>query len=131
VHKAWAAGAKPKLKLIGDISCDIEGSIECTVKATEPGEPTYTYLAADGRVAPGWEGDGPVIMAVDTLPSELPRESSISFGDMLVPFVPAIARADFEASFEDLNLPAAVKRSVIVHRGEFTPDYKYMEKFLP
>ena len=70
-------------------------------------------------------------MAVDTLPSELPREASISFGDMLMPFVPAIARADFETPLADLDLPAPLKRSVIVHRGEFTPDYKYMEKFVP
>jgi alpha-aminoadipic semialdehyde synthase len=69
-------------------------------------------------------------MAVDTLPSELPREASGSFGDMLVPYVPAIARADFSVSFEQLDIPAAVKRAIIVHRGEFTPDYLYMAKFI-
>jgi alpha-aminoadipic semialdehyde synthase len=131
VHKAWNKDSKPKLKVIGDISCDIEGSIECTTRATEPGDPVYTYLAGDGRVASGWEGEGPVIMAVDTLPSELPREASTSFGEMLMPFVPAIAQADFSASFDHLDLPEPIRRSVIVHRGEFTPDYKYMEKFLP
>jgi alpha-aminoadipic semialdehyde synthase len=69
-------------------------------------------------------------MAVDTLPSELPREASTSFGDMLVPFVPPLARADFGKSFEHLAVPDAIKRAIIVHRGEFTPDYLYMSKFI-
>ncbi|MGH7488861.1 MAG: hypothetical protein ACREMY_25150, partial [bacterium] len=122
-RRAWTSGARPKLRVIGDISCDIEGSVECTVHATEPGDPIYTYLASDGRTVSGWEGDGPVIMAVDTLPSELPREASVSFGDMLAPFVPAIAGCDFGKRYEDLDLPHAIKRAIIVHRGEFTPDY--------
>lgn len=130
LREAWSGPARPRLRVIGDISCDIEGSVECTVKATEPGDPIYTYLPSDGRVVDSLQGDGPVIMAVDTLPSELPREASTSFGDMLSPFVPAIAAADFKKPFEQLDLPPAVKRSVIVHRGEFTPDYKYMEKFV-
>lgn len=130
VRRAWSSDTKPRLKVIGDISCDIEGSVECTVKSTEPGNPIYTYLPSDGRIVDSWQGDGPVIMAVDTLPSELPREASASFADMLSPFVPAIARAGFRKPFAELDLPPSVKRSVIVHRGEFTPAYKYMEKFV-
>src|SRR5215831_14422499 len=72
VRRAWSSGQMPRLRLIGDISCDIEGSVECTVRSTEPGDPVYTYMPSDGRAANGWEGIGPVIMAVDTLPSELP-----------------------------------------------------------
>jgi alanine dehydrogenase len=130
VRRAWSGSQTPRLRVIGDISCDIEGSVECTVRSTEPGDPIYTYLPSDGRLASGWEGHGPVIMAVDTLPSELPREASASFGDMLMPFVPAIARANFDDPFDKLDLPQAVKRAVIVHRGEFTPDYLYMSKFV-
>jgi len=130
VRRAWSWRQKPRLRVIGDISCDIEGSIECTVHSTEPGDPAYTYIAADGRTAPGWEGNGPIIMAVETLPSELPREASISFGDMLMPFVPAIAAVDFRKTFHDLEIPEPVKRAVIVHKGEFTPSYLYMSKFL-
>jgi len=130
VRQAWSSRDKPRLRVIGDISCDIEGSVECTVHSTEPGDPIYTYLASDGRTVSGWEGSGPVVMAVDTLPSELPREASNSFGDMLISFVPRIAGADFAKPFEDLDLPNAIKRAVIVHRGEFTPDYLYMSKFI-
>ena len=129
VRRAWSAGQQPKLRVIGDISCDIDGSVECTVKATEPGDPIFTYIANEGRAVSGWEGNGPVVMAVDTLPSELPREASTSFGDMLIPFVPAIAHADFSMPFANLDLPDAIKRATIVHRGQFTPDYLYMAKF--
>jgi len=34
----------------------------------------------------GYEGDGILDMAVDILPSELPRDSSIGFGDILYNF---------------------------------------------
>src|SRR6185295_840605 len=125
-----STGQSPRLRVIGDISCDIDGSVECTVHATEPGDPIYTFLASDGRTVSGWEGNGPVIMAVDTLPSELPREASISFGDMLMPFVPAIAQADFGKPFDDLDVPSSIRRGIIAHRGEFTPDYLYMSKYI-
>ncbi len=130
VRRAWSAKRQPRLRVIGDISCDIEGSIECTVRSTEPGDPIYTYVPSDGRAASGWEGMGPVIMAVDTLPSELPREASTSFGDMLMPFVAAIAKADFAKPYDQLAVPDAIKRGIIVHRGEFTPDYLYMSKYI-
>ncbi len=29
------------MTVFGDISCDIEGSIECTTQPTEPGNPVY------------------------------------------------------------------------------------------
>lgn len=130
VRRAWGSSQKPRLRVIGDISCDIEGSVECTVRATEPGDPIYTYMASDGRTPSGWEGQGPVVMAVDTLPSELPREASISFADMLARFVPALARADFGKNLDELDVPGAIKRAIIVHRGELTPDYLYMSKFI-
>src|SRR5262249_59047212 len=51
VRRAWTAGQKPRLRVIGDISCDIEGSSECTGHSTQPRDPLYTYLASDGRAA--------------------------------------------------------------------------------
>jgi len=79
----------------------------------------------------GYEGEGLLIMAVDILPSELPRDASNGFADVLVNFVKPIADADFSESFEDLDLPRAIKRGLILHNGELTPDFKYLEKFVP
>ncbi len=127
----WAAVEQPRLRVIGDISCDIEGAVECTVKATNPGDPTFVFQPADGTVLGGCAGNGPVVMAVDTLPSELPREASESFGDMLMPFLPSLVRADLGRLLPELALPPELTRALVVLRGELTPDYRYLEGFLP
>ncbi len=126
----YGSQAKPRLRVIGDISCDVEGAIECTVKATEPGDPIYVYDPVTGAATDGHEGPGIVIMAVEILPSELPREASTDFSHVLAPFVPAVARCDFSASFEDCDLPPEIKRAVIAYRGQLTPDYQYIQDFL-
>ena len=122
--------ASPRLRVIGDISCDIEGAIECTVKCTEPGDPVYVYNPLTGEVTDGYEGEGVVILAVDILPSELPREASIDFSAVLRQFVPAIARADYTVPFDELDLPPEIKRAVIAYRGELTPGYRYLEQYI-
>ena len=122
--------AAPRLRVIGDASCDIEGGVEVTVKATEPGDPIYVYDPDTDAVTMGFKGRGPVILAVDILPSELPREASEYFSEILESFVPAISRADFNVPFEKLVLPAEIKRAVILYHGELTPDFKYMAQYL-
>jgi alpha-aminoadipic semialdehyde synthase len=122
--------AKPRLRVIGDITCDVEGAIECTVKATEPGDPIYVYDPLTGSATDGHRGPGIVVMAVEILPSELPREASTDFSRVLSPFVPAIARCDYSVPFEDCDLPPEIKRAVIAYRGQLTPDYEYIREFL-
>jgi len=128
--KALYEGPQPKLRVIGDISCDVEGGIEITVKATEPDDPVYVYDPSTGNIQSGVEGNGPVMMAVDILPSELPRESSAYFSNILKEFVPEIAAADYSATFEELTLPASLKRAVICHRGVLAPNYRYIQQHL-
>jgi len=128
-RKLYADG-QPKLRVIGDISCDVAGGVEITVKATEPDNPIYVYDPETGSIRSGVEGNGPVMMAIDILPSELPRESSAYFSDILKRFVPDIATADYSVDSETLDLPAPLKRAVICHRGDLTPDYQYIEKYL-
>jgi alanine dehydrogenase len=120
----------PHLRVIGDISCDVEGAIECTVKSTEPGNPVYVYNPLTGEASDGFEGMGIVIMAVDILPAELPREASTDFSRILKPFIPALARCDLSRPFEDCDLPAEIKRAVIAYQGQLTPDYQYIQDFL-
>ena len=119
-----------RLRVIGDISCDIDGAIECTVRATEPGEPVFVYNPQTGEDVDGYDGDGVVVMAVDILPSELPRDASNDFSRVLQPYLPALAAADYSAPFDALDLPSEIKRAVIVHRGELTPAYRYLQKHL-
>ncbi len=127
LKKNWKGS---KLQVIGDISCDINGSIEATMKAPEPGDPVYVYDVDTGTIEDGIEGNGPVIMAVDILPSEIPRDASNYFSNVLKDYIPAIAKADYGVRFKDLALPEAIKRAMILYRGRLTPDYEYIAKFL-
>jgi len=130
VGRLFARGSQPRLRVIGDISCDVEGAIECTVRATHSDRPVYIYEPATGESPDGWEGHGPVILAVSNLPTELPRDASRDFGRILMPYVPLIALADYSADFENCRLPEEIKRAVIVYRGKLTPKYRYLEEYL-
>ena len=120
----------PKLKVIGDITCDIEGSVEFTVKATMPDEPCFVYDPFTDSIKDGVIGRGIVVMAVDNLPAELPYDASLFFSHRLKPFVPYIVRANYSTSFGRLNLPLEIKNAVIALNGELTPNFKYLEKYL-
>jgi saccharopine dehydrogenase (NAD+, L-lysine forming) len=129
LEKMFSKGT-PKLTVIGDITCDPDGSIECMHKGTLIEDPIFIYNPATRTYKMGHEGEGILIMAVDILPSEIPRDSSNGFADVLMNFVKPIANADFELPFNDLDLPRAIKKGLILHKGELTPDYKYIEQYL-
>ncbi len=119
-----------KLQVIGDITCDPDGSVECTHKGTPIDDPVFVYNPFTYNYSMGFEGDGLLVMAVDILPSELPREASVSFGDALLPYIPAVARTDFSQPLEALNLPSAIRKALILHRGRLTPEYTYIEEHI-
>ncbi len=120
----------PRLRVIGDISCDIKGSIECNIKVTEPDNPVYVYDPIEEKIIDGCEGKGVVILAVDNLPCEISRKASIDFSRVLKPFIPQIVKADFSVNFDGCALPPPIKNAVIVYHGELTPDHHYMQSFL-
>lgn len=121
---------KPRITIIGDISCDIEGSIEFTSKCTEPDKPVFMYNPLKNETRDGFEGKGVMVLAVDNLPCELPKNSSTYFSEILYPFIPKMANADFDVSFEDCELPPSIKNAVVVYRGELTPRYSYLYRHL-
>jgi len=130
IRKSFSSGGSIPLRVIGDITCDIRGSIELTLKSTRYDNPCYVFDPETGEINDGWEGKGPVILAVDKLPTELPREATASFGSVLLPFVPSLASADFTLDFESLILPEEIKRAVITHNGKLTNNYEYLLKHL-
>jgi alanine dehydrogenase len=129
VSENYGPGRQPRLKVIGDISCDIAGGIEVTVKATMPDDPCYVWQP-DGSPRFGVTGDGPVIMAVDNLPCELPRESSEYFSRVLHGMIPSLAACDWSRDFADLELPRPLKSAVIAHRGRLAPNFEYLQAYL-
>lgn len=133
--KAWlrkhsAGGERPKLQVVGDISCDINGSIECTEIATTSDHPAFVYNPASDKIQEGCEGEGLVVVAVDNLPAEVPRDSSQAFSQSLIPFIPAIIQADYTQPYLKLNLPPEIKKAVICHQGLLTPEYGYLAQHL-
>jgi len=130
LQELFSQSTPPRLRVIGDISCDVEGAIECNVRTTTPGNPIYVYDPLAGQTYDGHKGRGVIVLAVDNLPCELPRESSTHFSTSLMPFVREIAQADFSVPFEQSALSPTIKRAFIVWQGQLTPDYRYLEKFL-
>ena len=124
------SGGNPKLTVIGDVTCDPDGSIQCTHKGTNIEDPVFVYDPLTGAYNMGFEGDGILDMAVDILPSELPRESSVAFSNALVGYVKSIAAADYDVPFIDLALPGPIKRAMILHKGKLTPDFEYISEYL-
>lgn len=109
VAVAEMAIATPKLKVIGDVSCDPGGAIEIS-NQTYPDAPVYTYLPEldddwtlawdDGAEQEilfaktcrmGFDERGPTVMAVTNLPCEFPKDASEVFSGMLLPYVMGIA----------------------------------------
>lgn len=119
-----------RLRAICDISCDIGGSIESTVRHTDSGSPAYVYDPLADTAVDGCEGEGVLVLAVDNLPCELPRESSVYFSEILSDYVPGITAADFSRDFDTCGLPAPIRNGVITYNGELTPDYQYIMDYL-
>ncbi|MFX1604474.1 MAG: hypothetical protein ACFFDD_01075 [Promethearchaeota archaeon] len=130
IHNHWNKDER-RLQVVGDISCDIKGAIEFTIRCTSPDKPAFTYIIDEDKAELGVEGEGPVVIAVDNLPCELPRESSTSFSKTLLDFIPALANANYTVDFSDLELPRELKDAVIVYRGELTKEFQYLEQYLP
>lgn len=120
----------PNLIAIADLSCDINGSIEMTEKATLSDNPVFVYNPKTNSIVDGFEGEGIALMTVDNLPAEIPVESSEWFSKSLMPLVPKLFETDYSKSFEQLNLIPELKNACVVYNGELTPNYKYLEEFL-
>jgi alpha-aminoadipic semialdehyde synthase len=100
--------------------------VECTTIE----DPVYVFNPVDESKTSGFEGNGICVLAVDILPSELPRESSEGFSEMLIPYIPYIVTCDYKVDYNSLSLPDCIKKGLILHNGNFTPEFKYMEDFI-
>jgi len=125
----WADGP-PRLRVVGDITCDIGGSVEATVKSTTVDKPVFVWDVDQTTELDGVEGRGPVIMAVDILPSELPRDSSRHFGDSLMPFLKQMAELDPSVPIERAEIQPEIRAACLIWGGRITPDYEFLEDFV-
>jgi alpha-aminoadipic semialdehyde synthase len=100
------------------------------VKTTDSGRPSYVVQPLTREVRDGYTGEGIVVLAVDNLPAEIPNDSSTFFSKQLSPFLPSLLEADFAKPLEHSGLCPELQRAVIVYKGQLTPSYSYLEKFI-
>lgn len=120
----------PRLAGISDITCDVNGSIECNLKTTDSGMPAYLCHPATQTITDGHQGEGIVLLAVDNLPAELPVDSSTFFSRQLKNFIPNLINADFTKPLQESGLRPEIQKAVIVYQGKLTEPYQYLKEFI-
>ncbi len=119
-----------RLGFIGDISCDIHGSIELTNKATTIDNPTYTYNPVDGSYIDGYKSEGVTIMARDNLPTEMPKIASNDFSGLVREYVYQIAAHGITDITNHIAIPREIRQAVIIQDKKLTAPYEYLKEFM-
>jgi len=112
-----------KIKIIADITCDIEGSIPSTKKASSIADPIYDYDPQADSVQKALSDDRFVtVMAVDNLPCELPRSASEEFGKDLIDRI-------LKPLFID-DPEGIIERATIARDGTLTENFEYLRDYV-
>ena len=112
-----------KVTVIADITCDIDGSIPCTKKASTIVEPLYDYQPKTDSVhSPLSDPTNVTVMAVDNLPCELPRSASEEFGrDLIDRILRPLLVADTEG---------IIARATMAENGQLTARFRYLQDYV-
>jgi alanine dehydrogenase len=111
-----------KIKVVADISCDINGPIACTLRSSTIAEPLYGYLPDVNKEVDVFHPAAIVVMAVDNLPCELPKDASNGFGEMVLEHViPAFFNNDKDG---------ILHRAKITENGKLTSRFSYLQDYV-
>jgi alanine dehydrogenase len=111
-----------KIKVVGDISCDINGPIACTLRSSTIANPFYGYLPSVNKEVDVFHPAAIVVMAVDNLPCELPKDASEGFGTMFMEHViPAFFNGDKDG---------ILQRAKMTENGKLTTKFSYLQDFV-
>ena len=111
-----------KIRVIADVSCDVDGPIESTIKASTIAEPIYGYLPSEHNEVDIFHPSAIVVMAVDNLPCELPKDASEGFGEMFMEHViPAFFNGDKDG---------ILQRAKMTENGQLTERFKYLQSYV-
>lgn len=109
------------ISVIADVTCDINGSIPSTTKASTIAEPFYGYDTKSEQETTAFSKDAITVMAIDNLPCELPLNASEDFGKELIDKVlPFLLK-------EDNN--EMIERATIVKNGKLMPRFDYLKDY--
>lgn len=111
-----------KIKVVADISCDVNGPIACTIKASTIQDPLFGYLPAENKEVLYTHPGAIVVMSVDNLPCELPKDASEGFGEMFMEHV-------IPAFFND-DKDGILARAKMTENGKLTERFKYLQEYV-
>ena len=111
-----------KINTVADISCDIDGPVASTLRASTISDPIYGYDPVSESETDYNNKNVIAVMAVDNLPAELPRDASDGFGDAFVKHViPAFFNKDADGILE---------RARMTKNGKLTKRYAYLQDYV-
>nr|WP_315224005.1 NAD(P)-dependent oxidoreductase [uncultured Flavobacterium sp.] len=111
-----------KIKVVADISCDVGGPIACTLRSSTIAEPLYGYWPLENKEVDVFHPAAVVVMAVDNLPCEIPKDASEGFGEQFMEHViPAFFNGDKDGILE---------RAKITEKGKLTPRFSYLQDYV-
>jgi alanine dehydrogenase len=111
-----------KLKVVADISCDVKGPIACTLRSSTIEEPIYGYFPLEDREVEVFHPAAVVVMAVDNLPCEIPKDASEGFGEQFMEHViPAFFNGDKDG---------ILQRAKITEKGKLTERFSYLQDYV-
>ena len=110
------------IKIVADVSCDVNGPIACTLRASTIEEPLYGYLPSENKEVDVFHPAAIVVMAVDNLPCELPKDASEGFGEMFTQHViPAFFNNDADG---------ILARAKMTENGVLTERFNYLQDYV-
>jgi len=110
------------LKVVADVSCDINGPVACTIKPSTISNPIYGYDKQTEQEVDFEIEDAIAVMAVDNLPCELPKDASEDFGnEMLDKIIPSLIISDDEQ---------IIANATICKAGYLTPNFEYLSNYV-
>ena len=111
-----------RLKVVADVSCDIDGPVGCTIRPSTVADPLYGYCPVNEEECEFDYAGGITVMAVDNLPCELPRDASKGFGrEMMDHVIPLLIEGD-----KDGVLAGARETGL---DGKLTEKYSYLKEY--
>lgn len=120
--RAEAKAPNFELKVVADISCDIDGPVACTIRPSTIENPMYGYDPQSESETDFKNPAAIAVMAVDNLPCELPRDASEGFG---ATFAETILPAFFNGDADGL-----LGRAKMTENGQLTPAFSYLQSYV-
>lgn len=117
-----------RLLAIADISCDLRGSLEFLKHVTTIDNPFVVYNAHTDEESSSMSESGVVLMSIDNLPAQLPREATDLFGSKVFPYIPDLLNLNDNKRLleECTDVRSTIKDAVITYNGNLTEKFKYI-----